>query len=64
MEEQNQLALIQSDSEVASMAQMEGDIVVVEDWVSDTLSEEVELPNEKCFSPLAVEPLAFSLPLA
>ena len=64
MEEQNQLALIQSDSEVASMAQMEGDIVVVEDWVSDTLSEEVELPNEECFSPLVVEPLAFSLPLA
>ena len=31
VEEQNQLALIQSDSEVASVTQMEGDVVVVED---------------------------------
>ena len=46
------------------MGQMEGDVVVVEDWVSDSLSEEVELPNEECFSHLVVEPLAFSLPLA
>ena len=43
---------------------MEGDVVVVEDWVLDTLSEEAKLPNEECFSHLAVEPLAFSLPLA
>ena len=43
---------------------MERDVVVVEDWVSDTFLEEAELPNEKCFSNLAVEPLAFSLPLA
>ena len=46
------------------MGQMEGDVVVVEDWVSDTLSEEVELRNEECFFHLVVEPLAFSLPLA
>ena len=58
------MALIQSDFEVASVTQMEGDVVVVEDWVSDTLSKEAELLNEKCFSPLAVEPLAFSLPLS
>lgn len=45
MEEQNQLALIQSDYAVASVALVEGDEVIVEDWVSDTLSEEVELPN-------------------
>ena len=64
VEEQNQLALIQSDYEVASVAQVEGDVVVVDDWISETLSEEAELPNEKCFSPLAIEPLAFSLPLA
>ena len=64
VEEQNQLALIQSNSEVASVTQMERDVVVVEDWVSDTLSEEAKLPNEECFSPLVVEPLAFSLPLS
>ena len=64
MEEQNQLALIQSDYEEALVGQMEGDVVVVEDWVSDTFLEEAELPNEECFSHLVVEPLAFSLPLA
>lgn len=64
VEEQNQLALIQSDFEVSSVAQMERDVVVVEDWASDTLSEEAGLLNEECFSPLAVEPLAFSLPLS
>ena len=57
VEDHNQLALVQSDYE-------EGDVVVVEDWVSNTLSKEAELPNEECFSPLAVEPMAFSLPLA
>ena len=46
------------------MGQMERDVVVVEDWVSNTLSEEAELTKEECFSHLAVEPLAFSLPLA
>lgn len=46
------------------MGQMERDVVVVEDWVSDTFLEEAELPNEECFSHLVVEPLAFSLPLA
>ena len=55
VEEQNQLALIQSDFEVSSVAQMERDVVVVEDWASDTLSEEAGLLNEECFSPLAQE---------
>ena len=36
----------------------------MEDWVSDTYSEPSGLPNEGGLSPLVVEPLAFSLPLA
>ena len=65
--EQNQLALVplrSSDSLEVSSAQFEGDEVLVEDWVSNTNSEAVEQPNEGGLSPLAVEPLAFSLPLA
>ena len=44
------------DSLEVSLAQFDGDEVLVEDWVLDTYSEDVELP-------LAVEPLAFSLTL-
>ncbi|KAK7831726.1 hypothetical protein CFP56_027080 [Quercus suber] len=65
--EQNQMALVplrSSDSLEVSSAQFEGDEVLVEDWVSDTNSEAAELPNEGGLSPLAVEPLAFSLPFA
>ena len=57
--DQNQLALVplkSSDSLEVSLAQFDGDEVLVEDWVLDTYSEDVELP-------LAVEPLAFSLTL-
>ena len=67
MEKQNQLALVplkSSDTLEVLSARFEGDEVLVEDWVSDTYSEAVELPNEGGLSPLAVEPLAFSLPLA
>ena len=58
--DQNQLALVplkSLDSLEVSLAQFDGDEVLVEDWVLDTYLEDVELP-------LAVEPLAFSLPLA
>ena len=61
MEEQNQLALIplkSSESKEVSSAQVEGDEVLVDDWVSDTYSE------ERCLLPLVVESLAFSFPLA
>ena len=67
MEEQNQLALVplkSLDSLEVSSAQFDRYEVLVEDWVSNTYSEVVELPNEGGLSPLAVEPLAFSLPLA
>ena len=40
-----------------SPALFEEDEVLVEDWVSDTYSEEA-------IQPLDVEPIAFSLPLA
>lgn len=46
-----------SDSMDVSLAHFEEDEVLVEDWVLDTVSEDANLP-------LAVEPLAFSLPLA
>ena len=36
----------------------------MEDWVSKTYLEDAELTNKGCLLPLAVEPLAFSLPLA
>ncbi|KAK9992046.1 hypothetical protein SO802_027031 [Lithocarpus litseifolius] len=66
MEEKNQLTLVplkSSDSLDVSAAPFEGDEVLVEDWVSDTYSEAAELPNNGGLLPLAVEPLAFSLPL-
>ena len=53
-----------SDSLEVSSAQFEGDEVLVEDWVSDTNSKAAEIPNKGGLSPLAVKPLAFSLPLA
>uniref|UniRef100_A0A7N2MW80 Uncharacterized protein n=1 Tax=Quercus lobata TaxID=97700 RepID=A0A7N2MW80_QUELO len=65
--EQNQLASVPLrylDSLEVSSAQFEGDEVLVEDWVSDPYSEAAELLNEGGLSPLAVEPLTFSLPLA
>ena len=67
LEEQNQLALVplkSLDSLEVSSAQFDRYEVLEEDWVSNTYSEVVELPNEGGLSPLAVEPLAFSLPLA
>lgn len=60
LEEQNQLALVplkSSDSMDVSSAHFEDDEVLVEDWVSYTVSEDADLS-------LAVESLAFSLPLA
>ena len=66
LEEQNQLALVplkSSDVVEVSSAQVDENEVLVEDWVSDT-SESSELPNVEGLSPLSVEPLAFSLPLA
>ena len=60
LEEQNQLALVplkSSDSMDVSSAHFEDDEVLVEDWVSYTVSEDADLS-------LAVQPLAFSLPLA
>lgn len=36
---------------------------IVEDWVSDTCSEDVAQSNERCLLPLSVEPLAFYMPL-
>ena len=53
-----------SDVLEVSSTQFDGNEVLVEDWVSDTYSEFVELPNEGGLSPLVVEPLAFSLLLA
>ena len=65
LEEQLALVPLKSlDSLEVSSAQFDRDEVLVEDWVSNTYSEVVELPNEGGLSPLAVEPLAFSLPLA
>ena len=58
--EQNQLFLVSlksSDSMDVSSAHFEDDEVLVEDWVSYTVSEDADLS-------LAVESLAFSLPLA
>ena len=60
LEDQNQLALVplkSSGSKDVSSAHFEEDEVLVEDWVSNTISEDADLS-------LAVEPLAFSLPLA
>ena len=60
LEEQNQLALVplkSSDSMDVSSAHFEDDEVLVEDWVSYTVSEDADLS-------LAVESLAFSLPMA
>ena len=53
-----------SDVLEVSLAQFDGNEVLVEDWVLDTYSESVELPNEGGLPSLVVEPLAFSLPLA
>ena len=60
MEEQKQLALVPWESTEAinvSTALIEEDEVLVEDWVSNTYSEDAN-------QPLTVEPLASSLPLA
>ena len=67
LEEQTQLALVplkSLDVSEVSSAQCDGNEVLVEDWVSDTCLESAELPNEWGLLPLAVEPLAYSLPLA
>ena len=53
-----------SDVLEVSLAQFDGNEVLVEDWVSDTYSESAELPNKGGLPPLVMEPLAFSLPLA
>ena len=66
LEEQTLLALVPLkclDVVEVSSAQVDENEVLMEDWVSDT-SESSELPNVKGLSPLSVEPLAFSLPLA
>lgn len=55
MEEQTQLALESSDALEVSSAQFEGNEVLVEDWVSDTCSESVELPTEWGLLPLVVD---------
>ena len=63
--EQNQLAvvpLMTSDSMERTSVLGEED-EVVEDWVSDTCSEDVAQSNGRCFLPLSVELLAFSMPL-
>ena len=60
LEKQKQLALFpleSSDVMNVSLALIEEDEVLVEDWVLDTYSEEAD-------QPLDVEPIAFSLPLA
>ena len=60
LEKQKWLALVPLESSNVtnvSSALIEEDEVLVEDWVSDTYSEEAD-------QPLDVEPLAFSLPLA
>ena len=64
--EQNQLAVVSmttSNSMVRTIVLGEGDEVIVEDWVSDTCSKDFPQSNENFFSPLSVEPLAFSMPL-
>ena len=60
LDKQNQLALCpldSSDASISSSALFEEDKVLVEDWVSDSFSEDV-------VHPLEVEPIAFSLPVA
>ena len=60
LDKQNQLALCpldSSDASISSSALFEEDKVLVEDWVSDSFSEDV-------VQPLEVEPIAFSLPVA
>ena len=60
LEEQKQLALVLWESSEAingSTTLIEEDEVLVEDWVSDTYLEDAN-------PPLAIEPLAFSLPSA
>ena len=67
LEEQTQLALVPlkcSDVVKVSSAQVDENEVLVEDWVSNTCSESSELPTVGGLSPLSVEPLALSLPLA
>ncbi|KAL0010054.1 hypothetical protein SO802_005162 [Lithocarpus litseifolius] len=63
--EQNQLAVVStttSNSMVRTTMLGEGDEVIVQDWVSDTCSEDVPQSNENYLSPLSVEPMAFSMP--
>ena len=60
LDKQNQLALYpleSSDASNLSSALFEEDEVLVEDWVSDSYSEEA-------VQPLDIEPIAFSLPVA
>ena len=60
LDKQNQLALCpldSSDASILSLALFEEDKVLVEDWVSDSFSEDA-------VQPLEVEPIAFSLPVA
>ena len=67
LEEQTQLTLVPlkcSNVVEVSSSQVNENEVLVEDWISDTCSEFAELPNVGGLSPLIVEPLAFSLPLA
>ena len=67
LEEQTQLTLVPlkcSDVVEVSSSQVNENEVLVEDWISDTCSESTELPNVGGLSPLIMEPLAFSLPLA
>ncbi|KAK7819164.1 flavin mononucleotide hydrolase 1 [Quercus suber] len=67
LEEQTQLALVPlkcPDVVEVSSAQVDENDVLVEDWVLYTCSESSVLPNVGGLSPLSVEPLAFSLPLA
>ena len=67
LEEQTQLTLVPlkcSNVVEVSSSQVNENEVLVEDWISDTCSESTELPNVRGLSPLIMEPLAFSLPLA
>ena len=60
LDKNNQLALCPLDSSnasISSSALFEENKVLVEDWVSDSFSEDVA-------QPLEVEPIAFSLPVA
>ena len=60
LDKQNQLALFpldSSDASISSSTLFEEDEVLVEDWVSDSYSEEA-------VQPLDVEPIAISLPVA